>query len=230
MSQLRDLARKFPESVIQKNPSGGGSYVPHHLYVQRLLMHLGAYDFERVDIIRGHVAGKAPDPNGSSARAKAGTPDLTDAVVGVVCRLTVDVDGQRMVIEDVGDCEQPHNWPHDGARLKDAMSDALKRCCARIGLGTHLYAKTPDDYVLYRVLTDNEKVSVGPLGGGESSGQTLVAGNPAGESNDLTVPANPSPAPSETDDLCDACLAGDCQHCQEDEHFCECLHGEGRPM
>ena len=259
MSQLRDLARRFPSSVIHTNPSGGGVYVPHHLYVQRLLMHLGGYSFERVDILRGRVTGKPPNPNGSSQRAKDGTPDLEDAVVGVVCRLTVEVDGRTMVIEDVGDCESPHNWPHDGARLKDAMSDALKRCCARIGLGTHLYSKTEDDYVLYRVLTDLEQFEAGPSGGGEPSGQTLVAGNPAGESKDLTVPANLSPAPSELsgagdvtvsnggtdtasrggdvgnpapepDDLCDACVAGDCQHCQEDEHFCECPHDEGRPF
>ena len=186
--------------MIHTNPSGGGVYVPHHLYVQRLLMHLGGYSFERVDIIRGHVAGKAPDPNGSSARAKAGTPDLEGAVVGVVCRLSVVVDGKPMVIEDVGDCESPHNWPHDGARLKDAMSDALKRCCARIGLGTHLYSKTEDDYVLYRVLTEQEEVSAGPSGGGEPSGQTLVAGNPAGESKDPKVPTAPSPAPPDSDD------------------------------
>ena len=150
--QLLDLARVFPQRVIHQNPSGGGSYVSHHLYVQRLLMHLGAYSFERVDIIRGHVDAKPPNPQGNSQKAKDGAPALTDAVVGVVCRLTVEVDGQPMVIEDVGDCESPHNWPHDGARLKDAMSDALKRCCARIGLGTHLYAKTADEYVLFDAL------------------------------------------------------------------------------
>jgi hypothetical protein len=195
MSQLRDLARRFPSSVVHTNPSGGGVYVSHHLYVQRLLMHLGGYSFERVDILRGRVAGKPPNPNGSSARAKEGTPDLEDAVVGVVCRLTVEVDGRTLVIEDVGDCESPHNWPHDGARLKDAMSDALKRCCARIGLGTHLYSKSEDDYVLYRVLTDQEEIAAGPSGGGESSGQTLVDNKPVVESKDPTPPANPSPAP-----------------------------------
>ena len=164
MTQLHDLAKPFPARVVHDNPSGGGSYVAHHLYVQRLLIHLGGYSFERVDIIRGAVAGKPPNPNGSSQRAKDGTPDLEDAVVGVVCRLTVEVDGRTMVIEDVGDCESPHNWPHDGARMKDAMSDALKRCCARIGLGTHLYARSPDEYVLSRVLA--EVVPSSP-GGGE---------------------------------------------------------------
>jgi hypothetical protein len=156
MSQLLDLSRPFPQRVIKKNPSGGGSYVGHHLYAQRLLMHLGAYSFERVEVMRGDVAAVAPNPDGKSNRAREGVPALSDVVVGVICRLTVVVDGAEMVIEDVGDCEDPHNWPHDGARLKDAMSDALKRCCARIGLGTHLYAKEPEDYVLARVLKERE--------------------------------------------------------------------------
>ena len=54
MSQLRDLARRFPSSVIHTNPSGGGVYVPHHLYVQRLLMHLGGYN--TLDALPGILA------------------------------------------------------------------------------------------------------------------------------------------------------------------------------
>ena len=251
MSQLRDLARKFPADTIQKNPSGYGDYVPHHFYVQRLLMHLDR-PFQQ------HIERELYE-------------DLTDkagvvhpkVLVGVVMRLTVTIDGHETEIEEVGDCESPFNWPTNGARGKDAVSDAIKRCCARIGLGTHLYAKQPDDYVLYRVLTEHEKdaeIEAGPSGGGEPSGQTLVAGNPAGESKDLTVPANLSPAPSElsgvggvtvsnggTDtassgggvgnpalEFCEACLAGDCQHCAErlapNSEVCGCYHDEGRPM
>lgn len=149
MSQLRDLARKFPADSIQDNPTGYGSYVPHHLYVQRLLMHLGGYDFELVHVLRGDAPGKA------------GKDPLVNVVVGVVMRLRCDIDGRTTVVEEVGDCEIPSNWDTDGKRLKDAMSDALKRCCARIGLGTHLYAKNVDDYVLYRVLTDNERQADG---------------------------------------------------------------------
>jgi len=147
-SQLYQLSVPFPAKVVKQNPNGFGSYVPHHLYAQRLLLHLGHYDFTLTEIVRGYVAENEPDPKGSSARAKAGSPALENAVVGAVCRLSVMVDGNLMVIDEVGDCEDPHNWPHDGARSKDAMSDALKRCCARIGLGTHLYARAPAEYVL----------------------------------------------------------------------------------
>lgn len=199
MTQLHDLAKPFPARFVKTNPSGGGVYVAHPMYAQRLLLHLGGYSFELVEIVRGHVAGKPPNPNGSSQRAKDGTPDLDDAIVGVVARLSVTVDGLPMVIEDVGDCEQPHNWDTDGKRLKDAMSDALKRCCARIGLGLHLYAKEPADYVLAGLLKERE-IETGPDGGGEQSGQTLVADTSVSESKDPTAPANPSPVPSEPDD------------------------------
>jgi hypothetical protein len=49
----------------------------------------------------------------------------------------VTIDGHTVT----GDCEQPHNWDTDGARLKDAMSDAYKRCAMRLGVGLHLWAQ-----------------------------------------------------------------------------------------
>lgn len=156
-SQLRALSMPFPDRVIKDNPSGGGTYVPHPIYSQRLLLHLGPYDFTLVEIIRGHVDAKAPNPDGQSKKARDGSPALTDAVVGVVMRLTVTIDDRQVSIEDVGDCENPHNWDTDGKRLKDAMSDALKRCSRHLGLGLHLYAKKPDEYFLSARLRDREQ-------------------------------------------------------------------------
>lgn len=144
MGDLRDLTKllhPFPGSMIERNPSGGGSYVAHPVVEQRLLDVVGIPKTTVVQIIRGDVPGKAPDPKGSSARAKAGTPDLRDAVVGVVLRMEATVDGEPKWAEEAGDCEAPHNWPHDGARLKDAMSDAYKRCAMRLGVGLHLWAQ-----------------------------------------------------------------------------------------
>lgn len=138
---LLERMKPFPKHLIHENPSGGGSYVKHSVVVQRLLDLFDAYDFEVVTILRGQVAAVQPNPQGNSKRAKEGSPALEDAVVGAVCRLTVDIDGRPTRIEDVGDCEQPHNWPHDGARLKDATSDAIKRCAARLGIGLHLWSQ-----------------------------------------------------------------------------------------
>ncbi len=152
-SDLAKLGRPFKPALIHSNPSGGGSYVAHPVVKQKLLMVVGPYDFELVQIVRGDVAAKAPNPNGSSERAKAGVPALSNVVVGAVCRLSCSIDGIRNIIEDVGDCEEPHNWPHDGARLKDAMSDAFKRCAAHDGVGLHLWCK-PNEFILDAELLD----------------------------------------------------------------------------
>lgn len=142
MLDLAKLVHPFPERMVNRNPSGGGTYVTHSVVEQRLLDVLGtAPKTELVELLRGHVPGKAPNPQGTSARAKAGTPELNGAVVGVVLRMTAVVDGQTVVVEEVGDCEEPHNWPHDGARAKDAFSDAYKRCAMRLGVGLHLWAQ-----------------------------------------------------------------------------------------
>ena len=168
--QLADLVRPFPSYLIHTNPSGGGHYVTHAVVKQRVLdVFDGPISFELVQVIRGDVAGVAPNPHGKSDRAKNGTPALTNAVVGAVCRLTLP-DGTRL--EDVGDCEQPHNWPHDGARMKDAMSDAFKRCAAQIGVGLHLWCKD-GEFRLYEKL----KSAVEPL---PSQGAPAVPGGGKG--------------------------------------------------
>lgn len=142
LRQVTKLLHPFPASVVKSNPSGGGTYVAHPVVQQRLMDVLGrSPDTEVVQVLRGFVAGKAPDPKGDSHRARTGTPDLPDVVVAVVLRMSVTVDGHRVVVEEAGDCESPHNWTTDGARLKDAMSDAYKRCAMRLGVGLHLWAQ-----------------------------------------------------------------------------------------
>jgi hypothetical protein len=151
MGQLADLAQPFAPNAIKKNPSGYGSYVAHPLYTQRLLLHVGPFKWEKVEILRGFV----PEAERKDKNDKPYTlPALEHAVVGVVWRLTVEIDGRTAVIEEAGDCEDPHNWPHDGARLKDATSDAKKRCSSQIGLGLHLYTgKEGVPYFLHSSLT-----------------------------------------------------------------------------
>ncbi|HET6749843.1 MAG TPA: hypothetical protein VFL71_11330 [Actinomycetes bacterium] len=136
---LVELARRFPDGFVERKD--GNDYVAHHVVNQRLLSIVGPFDFELVEVVRGDVAAVAPDPQGRSRRAKAGTPALHNVVVGGVWRLTCTVDGRRVRVEEVGDVGDVHNWSHDGARLKDAASDALKRCAMRLGLGLHLWAQ-----------------------------------------------------------------------------------------
>ena len=164
LRQITKLVHPFPDRVVHKNPSGGGTYVKHSTVQQRIMDVLGLVDIELVQVIRGTVAGKAPNPNGSSARAKAGTPALDDAVCGVVLRLTATVDGQRVMVEEAGDCEEPHNWPHDGARMKDAMSDAYKRCAMRLGVGLHLWSQD-DFYLAEKLMKQDAAEPVPPVEG-----------------------------------------------------------------
>jgi hypothetical protein len=67
-------------------------------------------------------------------------------IVGAVWRLALVIDGRTVRLEEAGDVEAPHNWRHDGQRLKQAASDAIKRCAMRAGLGLHLWAG--ESYVL----------------------------------------------------------------------------------
>jgi hypothetical protein len=150
--ELRELARPFPQGFVERKD--GQDYVAHHVVNQRLLHVVGPFDFELVEIIRGDIAAVAPDPQGRSRRAKAGTSALRNVIVGGVWRLTVTVDDRIVMVEEVGDVGDVHNWPHDGARLKDAASDAIKRCAMRLGLGLHLWAQ--EHYFLDRQLAKPE--------------------------------------------------------------------------
>jgi hypothetical protein len=166
-SQLERLAKPFPARLIHDNPSGGGSYVKHSVVTEKLLAVVGPFSFELVKEIRGAVAGTEPNPSGKSDRARRGSPPLADAIVGAVCRLSVEIDGRSVWIEEVGDCESPLNWPHDGARLKDAMSDALKRCAMRLGVTLHLWSGP--EFSLYDQLRASHENAEGPTRPGSST-------------------------------------------------------------
>ena len=152
--QLARLVKPFPAAYIHTNPSGGGSYVGHEVITQKLLAIAGPFSTSLVEVLRGDVAAIPPNPSGKSTRAKEGAPALSNVVVGVLLALTIEIDERTVTVTEVGDCEQPHNWPHDGARMKDAMSDAIKRCAMRLGVGIHLWAQ--QEFFLDRALAPTE--------------------------------------------------------------------------
>lgn len=137
-AQLTRLAQKFNPKLIHENPSGAGrgDYVSHSAVTEKLLAVVGPFSYEINQVLRGRVKGK---------------DELGDVIVGCTARLTVTIDGQTVVIEEVGDCERPDNWPNDGARLKDASSDAFKRCAMRLGVGLHLWSQ--NEFFLHHVLS-----------------------------------------------------------------------------
>ncbi len=131
MSQLERLARPFPAKYVHAPAKGKfGSYIPHHVVTQALLAIVGPFDLTIGEVFYG-----------------AGPADSDGPVEGCLVTLTCTIDGERVSITEIGDCEQPGNWKTQGARMKDAISDGVKRCAARLGLGLHLYSG--DEYFLY---------------------------------------------------------------------------------
>tara|TARA_A100001201_G_scaffold110274_1_gene94318 strand:- start:1561 stop:2007 length:447 start_codon:yes stop_codon:yes gene_type:complete len=128
VKQLHELSRPFPSEFVHKAPKGKfGDYIQHSVIRQRLLSVVGPYSQEVKEVLREEVKDK--DGN------------VKSIIVGVVLALTIEVDGQLVTVEEAGDVENPFNWKTDGARLKDAVSDGLKRCAMAIGCGLHLWSQ-----------------------------------------------------------------------------------------
>jgi len=115
---IKKLTKNFPKDVVKQAPKGKfGSYVPHHLYTQRLVDVVGGqYNFFIKEVIR----------------------DKDNAVVGAVCRLEIEGLG---VVEEVGDVDTHAISRNitESEVLKLAVSDGIKRCCMRFGIGLELW-------------------------------------------------------------------------------------------
>jgi len=115
---IKKLTKNFPKDVVKQAPKGKfGSYVPHHLYTQRLVDVVGGqYNFLIKEVIR----------------------DKDNAVVGAVCRLEIEGLG---VVEEIGDVDTHAISRNitESEVLKLAVSDGIKRCCMRFGIGLELW-------------------------------------------------------------------------------------------
>ena len=130
--QLYELARPFPESLVKQKPGKfAASYVEHSVIVQRLLEIVGPFNFTVDQLIT--------EPDGK--------------VSGCFATLKCWIDGNFVTVTEIGDVENLNNQTN-GAAGKVAASDALKRCAARIGLGTHLWSG--DNYYLDKALAKRQ--------------------------------------------------------------------------
>lgn len=119
MNQLRQLVEPFDPRLIQtKGGSFAASYVAHSEVEQRILAVLGPISFGVTEILR-----------------------CNGIIEGCLASMTAEIDGREVTVTEAGDCERPENWKTDGARLKDATSDAYKRCAMRLGVGLHLWSQ-----------------------------------------------------------------------------------------
>jgi hypothetical protein len=151
-SQLLRLSKPFPAKLVKKAPQGKyGTYATHSSYTQALLAIIGPFSFRIVEVIKGD--------------------EMIDGCIG---ELSMFVDGHKVVVQEAGECEHPSLKQTNGARLKDASSDAFKRCCMRTGLGLHLWAQ--DDYILHTLLKERADASVRNLEGTPDSGSPEAVG------------------------------------------------------
>ena len=137
LKNLKALAQPFT-TLVKKGSDAGkfGDFVEHSAVTQRLLAHLGPFDQRVIEIVYDSH------------------PELGQVCTGVILELTLYIDGVQVQIQEVGDVEHPFRKGRtNGDRLKNAISDAIKRCAARVGLGLHLYAQ--DDYFLEKLLEDS---------------------------------------------------------------------------
>lgn len=139
-TQLQQLATPFPDSLIKDAPAGRfGSYVPHSAVTERLLSIVGPFSYEVTEVIRGDapaVIGKGKEFTKDNPKY----PARSDAIVGCLGTLSMYVDERWVTVTEVGDVDEPA-MNNDGTNLKNASSDAIKRCAMRVGLGLHLWSQ-----------------------------------------------------------------------------------------
>ena len=115
---LKALTKNFPKDVVKDAPKGKfGKYVPHHIYTQRLVDVIpGGYDFT-YEVVRGKDNG----------------------IIGAAC--TLYIKSTEQTIQEVGDVDMNavNRNITESELLKLAVSDGIKRCCMRLGLGLELW-------------------------------------------------------------------------------------------
>jgi len=130
---LQALAEPFPDKLIHDPPPGKyGRYIKHSDVTQRMLSIVGLHDFS-VDVpVRGYAPAITTANNEWASR--------DNAIVGVIASMTItDTTGIKHTITEVGTEDNPAMGT-DAENLKNATSDAYKRCSMRFGLGLHMWS------------------------------------------------------------------------------------------
>lgn len=147
--QLKALAKAFTSNVVKRKPGqGGGDYVEHGVVTQKLLASIGPFQMLDVQPIHGIVPAKLDKQGQEVLRERD-----PNGVVGCLLTCQFLIDGREVVVTEAGDVEHPEDKATNGARMKDAVSDAVKRCAMRVGTGLHLWGES--GYFLPQALEQN---------------------------------------------------------------------------
>ena len=119
MIQLQDLAKRLPEKWIKEKGTGfAAKYCSHGDIQQALLAKVGPTSQRVVKIIH------APEGN---------------IIQGVILEMVFHIDLEPVVIQEIGESER--DTGNNALNLKNSVSDAIKRCAMRVGLGLELWSE-----------------------------------------------------------------------------------------
>ena len=127
------ISKPWNKTFVKSVNKGFGNidYVEHTQVTQKLIALVPDLDITTADVIYDTIE----DVNGVSRKF----------VTGLRVILTGTVDGHLITREDYGMCDKPffHENPNkvqnNGQRIKECMSDGIKRAAMRMGVGIELY-------------------------------------------------------------------------------------------
>lgn len=127
MIQLMDLAKRLPEKWIQEKGTGfSAKYCSHGDIQQALLAKVGPSSQRIVKEIYNSEG---------------------NVIEGVILEMQFIIDLEPVVIQEIGETER--DTGNNALNLKNSVSDAVKRCAMRVGLGLELWT---ENYALDKAL------------------------------------------------------------------------------
>lgn len=131
--QQQLLSKPWNKKLIKSLNKGFGNidYVEHTQVTQKLIAISPDWNFS----IDKYIEDTVEDMNGIQRTF----------ITGAQVTITMKVDDQYLTRSEVGMCDKPffHSDPNkvhnNGQRAKECVSDAIKRCAMRFGVGIELY-------------------------------------------------------------------------------------------
>lgn len=127
------LSKPWNKNLVKQLNKGFGNidYVEHTQVTQKLIALIPDLNIE----VGRYLHDTVEDINGVRRRF----------VTGVEVKMSGTIDGNYVQRQEIGMCDKPFfhadaNKVHNnGQRAKEALSDAIKRCAMRLGVGIELY-------------------------------------------------------------------------------------------
>jgi len=127
------LSKPWNKKLVKKLNKGFGDidYVEHTQVTQKLIAVSPDWNFN----IEKYIEDTVEDMNGIQRTF----------IAGAQVSITMKVDNEYLTRSEVGMCDKPffHSDPNkvynNGQRAKECVSDAIKRCAMRFGVGLELY-------------------------------------------------------------------------------------------